>query len=1561
MFSQVIHVISSRSGRMSARIALWMGFFFAGMLSLSTQAAVVNVAVNTGTTIAVTPLDGVGLGTSVYANQWGNASLSSRLIESGVQSLRYPGGSYSDIYHWSTGYAQGGYAPSNSNFGNFVNIINSIGATAMITVDYGSAMKNNGQSVPDYGGQPGEAGAWVAYANGDASLFGTPSDISLGVDQQGNNWRTVGYWAKLRASTQAEYQTWATPLGLYNSANNFLAINHDASMGIKNWEIGNEVGGNGYFGDPGWEADYHAPYDGHRQGNSKLSPTTYANNLILFSNAMKAVDPTIKIGTGLNGYPSTADQQILSNAGNYIDFAVLHWYPYISNDSQAFQRVTSDLPTALQSIRNDILHYTSKNPNSVPIYTTEFGPGSLATTAAGIFVADAYITGFENGASGFDFQEMSTGTFLGDGSSLTRGTAFYGLEAAAKLADPGSNLVQTTSGSTAIRTHAVVHSDGSVTVMIINENYNATGVNLSLGGNEFVSNGQLFSTNMRNSANQTAVSGLGNNFTAYVNGRSIYEYTIAPTAQANATWNLTGGGTWGAGIAWNWNRIPQSQGDKATFGNSINNASTTITLDDDRTLSSLTFNNTLGGSYTISSGTSNPSSKLILANGGADMPITVSAGNHSITAPVEMQSNVNINTASGTQLTFSNQISESGGPKIFTKSGKGKAILSGNNSYTGGTDISDGVLEFANAGAIPTAGNINVNGGLLRFTSNTAVPPAGSVVINTGGALEANASDPYNTVTAWLGSGKIASGSTGAIALSATSIENIDFSATGYNTLSLGSSVTGVGVTYTGTLTPAGSTYYLGGGGGTLTLSNINAVTGAGKSLVVGGPGLVVLSGSNDYTGGTTLNGGTLSYTNDNSIGGALSAITFNGGTLTVPAGTANDLGSHTVNWSTFNGGFNVTTGDTFTVTQQMQGAGSLTKDGAGTLTLTNSNTFTGGTTLNAGTLQLSGGDNRLAATGAITITGGTLDLGGNTQNTSGAVAFQGGTVTNGTIYKTGAAYNAQSGTVSAILTGTAGMTKSGSDLLTLSAANTYTGGTTINSGFLQLSGGDNRLATTGAITITGGTLDLGGYSQGTSLLPQSGAVSFQGGTVQNGTIYKSGTAYDGQAGDIVATLAGAVGLTKNTSGALYLYAVNTFSGGTTINAGTLQLVGGNNRLLNSGDIIIKSGGTLDLDANSQSTTGVVSFQGGTVQNGTLSKSGVAYDAQSGTVSAVLSGAAGLVKSNTGTLTLTGANTYSGGTTINAGTLTLSGGDNRLAPSRAITITGGTLNLGGQNQGTSSSPQSGAVSFQGGIVQNGTIYKSSTAYGGQAGTVSAILAGTAGLTKTTTDMLILSGANTYSGGTTISAGTLQLSGGNNRLYTSGAITLSGGTLDLGNYSQSTSGAVSFQSGTVQNGTITKSGAAYDAQAGTISAILAGSVGLTKTTSGTLTLSGSNTYTGATQISGGVLGLASTGQIDTDSAISTDSTATFQINGGTHTVGTISGTGALNVTSGVLTAASIVQNTVTLGAGATLVIGALPGGPLAVDSGLSAVPEPSTFVLLGLAAATLCVYLWRRRV
>jgi len=147
---------------------------------------------------------------------------------------------------------------------------------------------------------------------------------------------------------------------------------------------------------------------------------------------------------------------------------------------------------------------------------------------------------------------------------------------------------------------------------------------------------------------------------------------------------------------------------------------------------------------------------------------------------------------------------------------------------------------------------------------------------------------------------------------------------------------------------------------------------------------------------------------------------------------------------------------------------------------------------------------------------------------------------------------------------------------------------------------------------------------------------------------------------------------------------------------------------------------------------------------------------------------------------------------------------------------------------------------------------------------------------------------------------------------------------------------------------------------TINAALLGTQGLMKQGMGTLVLTASNTYTGGTAIVAGTLELAYTGQLPPESEIFTASGATFQVDGGSKTVGNITGTGETCGMEGELTATSIAQDTLTVGAGATLTIAAISGGPSSGTDSLTAVPEPSVLTLIGFGVISLLSYVWHRR-
>ncbi|MRN68044.1 autotransporter-associated beta strand repeat-containing protein, partial [Brucella sp. 10RB9213] len=143
-------------------------------------------------------------------------------------------------------------------------------------------------------------------------------------------------------------------------------------------------------------------------------------------------------------------------------------------------------------------------------------------------------------------------------------------------------------------------------------------------------------------------------------------------------------------------------------------------------------------------------------------------------------------------------------------------------------------------------------------------------------------------------------------------------------------------------------------------------ISGTG-SLTKRSIGTLTLSGANTYTGGTTLTGGTLAAASDSNLGGASGGLTFNGGTLRV-VGTGWTSTNRAVSLQA-GGAFNIdNAANNFAVMQSVTGVGGLTKSGAGTLTLSGANSYTGGTTVTAGTLAVANDNNLGGASGGLVI-----------------------------------------------------------------------------------------------------------------------------------------------------------------------------------------------------------------------------------------------------------------------------------------------------------------------------------------------------------------------------------------------------------------------------------------------------------------------------------------------------------------------------------------------------------------------------------------------------------------
>ncbi|MGD0517247.1 MAG: autotransporter-associated beta strand repeat-containing protein [Thermoguttaceae bacterium] len=674
----------------------------------------VNASVDVNTILRTMPNSAIGINLSVYSNQFGNngdsdwytlnPTMPALVNNSGAEMIRYPGGSYSDGYHFSTHKGYGEYCATGTNMGNFVRLLDQSSSLGMITIDYGSAMKSNGTSAPDYGGQPQEAAAWVAYANGNASLFGTPNDISLGVDQQGNNWKTVGYWAKLRASTSVQYQSWATAAGLYNANNAFLAVNRAAPIGIKYWEIGNEIGGNGYTY-PGywadWETDYHAQYTNpvydsqgnphypNRIGDSRLSPTAYATNLIQFATAMKAVDPTIKIGAGLDGSRTTANRNILQTAGNYIDFGIVHWYTDSSPYSTLFNAPRQSLPSQVSAVRQDFAAYTNKGPNDYEIHFTEFGTWTDTADpyATAIFAADAYGTGMEQaGVGSMDWWEMSKNTYLSDSySNQTIGAAYKAIQMYSQIAVAGSNVLQSTSSNTLARIHSTRLDDGSVAIMLININSDTVAqpndvVTVSINDANLLTKGAkwIYGASQDTPLKTIQTSGLGGNFSITV----PYGDIITLIIPEHLSWTGTGSNTnWvdANGTNWKYDITANGNGDPAVFSSDAHETFT-VNVNGPVTVGKLTTDGLGGATQWNFSGSGN------ITLQGAGAPIIESDVNTVINVPIS-------------------------GAQGLRKTGNAQLVLSGSLNYTGQTIVDAGTLQINKIGAVSLA-DINGAGAL---------------------------------------------------------------------------------------------------------------------------------------------------------------------------------------------------------------------------------------------------------------------------------------------------------------------------------------------------------------------------------------------------------------------------------------------------------------------------------------------------------------------------------------------------------------------------------------------------------------------------------------------------------------------------------------------------------------------------------------------------------------------------------------------------------------------------------------------------------------------------------
>ncbi|UGB28392.1 autotransporter-associated beta strand repeat-containing protein [Methylorubrum sp. B1-46] len=675
--------------------------------------------------------------------------------------------------------------------------------------------------------------------------------------------------------------------------------------------------------------------------------------------------------------------------------------------------------------------------------------------------------------------------------------------------------------------------------------------------------------------------------------------------------------------------------------------------------------------------------------------------------------------------------------------------------------IAGGTGGLGGAGAAGGAGGIGV------------LAPAGGTLINLG------------TITGGAGASG-ASGAAGSGGLGGTAIVGAGLTIVNSGLVAVGAGATGPAAVETG------RAIRFTGGLNSLTLTTTSQIDGAvvafgaADRLILGGTGDGTFSaaaigaqfqnfgvfqkadaGTWTLTGTTPaatpwqVLGGTLAVSADANLGAPSGGILLNGGTLQATAALSTD---RTVTLGAAGGAIRAETGVAMTASGPLTGTGGLTKTGLGTLTLTGANSYTGATTIEAGTLALAGSATLAASSGIALASGTTFDIAGLTNGAAirslgDTAAGQAGTVVLGANRLT---LTDASGTFSGAITGTGDVVLSGGSQ-TLAGANSFNGVTNVAGGTLTLASGG---ALTGSVTTgAGGRFANAGTVGGG--LTNAGSTTNDG-TI-NGPVANSGTFVNrGTAGALFST-AGAV---TNTG---------TLNGAVTINGGSLALGPGslvNGALTNAavvtaqgriaGSVTNAAGASFTLsgplaDLTGLSNAGTVSLAGNALGIGTLTgQSGVIQNAAataatltlgSGSTAGIVlqdgagGGALSLAKVGPGILTLSGPHTYSGGTALNGGTVLVSSDASLGAATGGLSFGGGTL-------------ASGASFTTGRALALGASGGTLAPDGGTRLTLTGVVGGPGGLTVGGAGRVVLTGANSYGGGTQVNAGaTLQVGDG----------------------------------------------------------------------------------------------------------------------------------------------------------------------------------------------------------
>jgi fibronectin-binding autotransporter adhesin len=738
------------------------------------------------------------------------------------------------------------------------------------------------------------------------------------------------------------------------------------------------------------------------------------------------------------------------------------------------------------------------------------------------------------------------------------------------------------------------------------------------------------------------------------------------------------------------------------------------------------------------------------------------------------------NFPSGTEfssITFSSAGYTITGNSIMLLNGINTSAATGANSFGLNTTLLSGQTWTAGAAStsLTLGGNLNNNGFTLTVGGGTGTIALDGVISGAGGLIDSGTgtlivagANTYSGSTT-LAAGTLTVGNSGALGSGALTVDGSTTLTASAAGLSLSNAVTAAGsftlggsnaLTFVGAVTLTGSRTVTVSSGMTGTFAGGVLESPTGQTLTKAGSGTLVLPVADNYSGGTVLNGGTLTVGAAGSLGtGSLTltsgVLTATGSAVTLSnnvtlAGNVSLGGTVNINFAgvwTLTGNRTVTVTSSGIMTQtgtigQSGGAYSLTKAGGGTLVLQAANSFSGGTILTAGVLEI--GNAGSVGSGTLNLQGGTLEAGStlslpNNVTLAGNVSL-GGTANitfagvwtltgNRTVTVTSSGIMTQTGTIGQS-GGAYSLTKAGGGTLVLQAANTFSGGTILSSGLLEI--GNAGSVGPGTLNLQGGTLEATGSAitlTSNVLLSHSVTIGGSLGLTITGPMTLAGNCTLTVSNTATTTFQGAIGqsggaysLTKYGSGVLVISGSNTYSGGTWLGGGTLAL--GNTNALGTGTFTLSTG-TLTAQASVTVNNPIVFYSNAGLNGSsnmtftgpvTLTATHTLTVTSTGltTFSGVISqsgGSFGLTKGGSGTLILSGDNTYTGTTNVLGGTLVVNGNQAGSAVSVGSQATlAGSGNVGAVTVAYGGTVEPGLSSTAAVLSSGNLVFKSGSAF-----------------------------------------------------------------------------------------------------------------------------------------------------------------------------------------------------------------------------------------------------------